>query len=325
MKPAFNYPLHFYAARDGESQDRLRSASGGIIPALGRYVLRHGGIVYGVRWNADFRAVMASATTEAEMDAFRGSKYVKAHISSEIYEDVVSQAATGRMVLFVGTPCQIAGLAARFESLPENLITVDLVCHGVSPESAFESELSHLRRWVRNFDDISFRRNDDNDFCLCFWREGKLIWARKSQAQAYFAAYLGNVNLSEACYKCPFARPERVGDLSVGDYIVGGTRNLSCLGVGTVKGKAFLEAVAAESETLCLEPRDYKERLTYAPALMEPAKPGKQRKTYLFLLKFLPAWLAVRLSLFGRLCSARLSLAVVSAKRRLGIKGRLFR
>lgn len=45
----------------------------------------------------------------------------------------------GKSVLFSGTPCQIAGLKQYLKKDYENLLTVDIICHGVPSKRFFQS------------------------------------------------------------------------------------------------------------------------------------------------------------------------------------------
>lgn len=60
-----------------------------------------------------------------------GSKYLQSRIE-ESYKDAESFLNSGREVLFVGTPCQIAGLRSYLRNKNySNLLAVDFICHGV--------------------------------------------------------------------------------------------------------------------------------------------------------------------------------------------------
>ena len=71
------------------------------------------------------------ATTKNERDEFRGSKYVQSDMTG-IFQSVKEDLKNGLFVLFSGTPCQTAGLKAYIgPRLRDNLLLVDIICHGV--------------------------------------------------------------------------------------------------------------------------------------------------------------------------------------------------
>ena len=88
------------------------------------------------------------------------------------------------------------------------------------------------------------------------------------------------VTLRECCYSCPYARPERVSDITIGDFIGLGwhipfkytTVNVSSVLINTKKGETFYKQVSNYSPKLQNIERDYKERLEYKPSLVEPFK-----------------------------------------------------
>lgn len=50
----------------------------------------------------------------------------------------------GKNVLFTGTPCQVDGLYRYLRRNYDNLLTLDLVCHGVPSNTLFHSYLLKL-------------------------------------------------------------------------------------------------------------------------------------------------------------------------------------
>ena len=124
------------------ASDEVRkvSSSGGFVPVLSAYVIEHGGIVYGAAWNNQNWSVYHTKITKLEeLEKIRGSKYLQSDIGL-IFRDVKFNLKNNKLILFVGTPCQIAGLYAFLGdklSKSEYLLTVDLVCHGVPSYSVF--------------------------------------------------------------------------------------------------------------------------------------------------------------------------------------------
>ena len=69
-----------------------------------------------------------------------GSKYVQSRIG-ETYREAVACLKAGRDVMFVGTPCQIAGLRSYLRKDYEGLLAVDILCHGVPSPAVWRSYL----------------------------------------------------------------------------------------------------------------------------------------------------------------------------------------
>ena len=248
----------WYAASYGG--DSSRSASAGAFYALALAVLESGGVVFGAAYEDEadgLRVRHVMAEDERALDALRGSKYVQSD-AGRCFPEVARQLALGREVLFSGTPCQVAGLRGYLGRGWSNLVTVDLVCHGVPPEAM-------LRGYLRSLEDArgsrvvdarfrSKRNGWDGPYLLeVSYANGRqdFIPADKS---CYYDLFLGLRTLRDSCHSCPFAGPLRPGDISVGDFWGVGanrpdvladgrfdtTRGVSCLLVNSERGRRAL-------------------------------------------------------------------------------------
>lgn len=123
-------PTAVYAAKNPDERIRMESSSGGVFTLLAERTIRAGGVVFGARFDEAWEVVHDSTETIEGLAAFRGSKYVQSRIGTSFAraEEFLKQ---GRQVLFTGTPCQIAGLNRFLRRSYDNLLTVDVVCHGV--------------------------------------------------------------------------------------------------------------------------------------------------------------------------------------------------
>ena len=129
-----------------KDQDVLReSSSGGVFSALANAVLDRGGVVFGAAWTEDLALKHIAVENKADLQKLRGSKYAQSSTGTT-FRDVKKILAEGRTVLYSGTPCQIAGLKAYLGTDPENLLTADLVCHGVPSQRMLRDDLQHVSR-----------------------------------------------------------------------------------------------------------------------------------------------------------------------------------
>ena len=84
--------------------------------------------------------------TSEDMEKIRLSKYFQAN-AGLIYKQVKALLLSGRKVLFSGTSCQVAALYAVLGKRKfENLITVDIVCHGVPSQKVYEKYVREVER-----------------------------------------------------------------------------------------------------------------------------------------------------------------------------------
>ena len=134
-------PLEVFAAKNPNEEIRYESSSGGIFTLLAEQTINAGGVVFGVKWNEHFEAVHAYTETKEGLAAFRGSKYVQSQVG-ETFRQVEQFLKQGRHVLYSGTPCQITSLKLYLRKEYENLLTVDIICHGAPSPGVFRWYLS---------------------------------------------------------------------------------------------------------------------------------------------------------------------------------------
>ena len=136
-------PLNVYAAKNMDEEIRRQSSSGGIFSLLAEHVIQEGGVVFGARFNDTWDVVHDYTETVEGLAVFRGSKYVQS-VTGETYIQAKKFLKDGRKVLYSGTPCQIAGLKAFLQGDHNNLLTVDLVCHGVPSPLVWKKYLDEI-------------------------------------------------------------------------------------------------------------------------------------------------------------------------------------
>ena len=313
-KPTYRQPIKALAACASDADEQLTSTSGGIASVLGRHILKNGGVVYGCTgkdWN---NIQHIRIDKESDIELLKGSKYVQSKINfvfKEIREDLVK----GNQVVFIGTPCQVAGLLSFIPvKLQDQLLTVDFVCHGVPNQKM-------LSEWLCRLLD----RNKDTDSDLAFrikqWRKSpispfKIVNGRtlykasleKKYRTRYGLFILGNKGVKlnhpfpkddyivgfltgllyrDSCYQCHYAKAERVSDITLGDFhfdkykdnkVKGENRLLSKVIVNTEKGHTILNTVSADIN--CVE-INYESLLKNKSQLSQPMSCPQQREKFL--------------------------------------------
>lgn len=195
------------------------SSSGGVFSLLAEEVLRKGGVVYGSRWSRGKGAAHTRAASLRELPALRRSKYVHSD-TVRIFETVRDDLAAGAEMLFVGTPCQVAALKAFLVRDPENLTTVDLVCHGVPSSAFFEEYL----RWFEECAGKPLVEYNSRDKGAAGW---SCLGSFRAEAgptsvlpvdDPYVLTFNQNASFRQCCYACPYAGARRAGDITLGDF-----------------------------------------------------------------------------------------------------------
>jgi len=243
----------FYGAYNNDKNINRDSSSGGIFWLLVQYVISNEGIVYGVALQENFRVVHSRAETLENCVPFRKSKYLQSD-TTNIYKQAKKDLDNGRMVLFSGSPCQIAGLYSYLQKDYNNLISCDVVCHGVPSRAVFNKYIDELNHKMH-----------DTAVSIC-WRDKRFGWnpnrisiqfksgreiITTSLENQYQKGFLSNLYLRPSCYKCPFAKLPRIGDISLADFwryegsLQQGNENngLSIIIISTSKGKLIFDKI----------------------------------------------------------------------------------
>ena len=217
--PEKRLPGTVFAAWARDDSIRTSSSSGGVYSILGEYVLENGGMISGCRFDEDMVLKHELCDQPGGTIRFRGSKYVQC-FTDGVYRKIKQELIEGKTVLFTGTPCQVAGLLTFLGRNYEKLITCDLVCHGVPSQKIFKSYLErHHLSPNPDHSVIAFRDLKGwGDFYIRISEQNGLQWKSDDTTNEFIRAFLSGYNYNEACYECPYARMERVGDLTLADF-----------------------------------------------------------------------------------------------------------
>lgn len=215
-------PISTYVAINKDKDVLSSSASGGIFGALAFLMLEKNGVVFGCAYNGDMEPEHICVDNLLDIKKIQGSKYVQSNIN-DTYTAAKKYLKDNRWVLFTGTPCQIAGLKSYLGKGYENLITADLICHGV-PSSKFFKDYIRYLEYKLNGRIIDFKFRDKS---RGWGHMAKAIYEKNGGvrekliipfASYYFKYFLKSDICRESCYECKYACGSREGDFTMGDY-----------------------------------------------------------------------------------------------------------
>lgn len=290
-QPEFNGEPQMYAMQLKDTQALNRSQSGGGYWAIAKPLLDDGGVVYGVGFDENLRVVYKRADTPEKAQEFHGSKYVQADatgILSQVKEDLKS----GRKVLFTGTACHISGLYKYLGKEYENLLTCDLICHGVPTPRLLKKYIDYIEKRenqkVKNF--YFGYYNADEGYGWNDPRRETIVFDNKSfQENKYINMFSSNWCLRPYCHTCPYTKPERVADFTLGDCWGAETftksfdysRGVSVVFFNNEKAKAYFEKI---KEDIIFEMVDVENVKKFQHNLRLPSIPNKRREKIIKLL-----------------------------------------
>lgn len=209
-----------YACINKDDKIRNASSSGGIFYILCEYVIEKKGVVFGAAFDKEFNVKHTYAETIQECNKFRGSKYVQSKIG-ETYKLARKFLDNKRVVLFSGTQCQIKGLKTYLGKQYENLITIDIVCHGVPSQKVLNLyNNSLIKKYKSNIKSISFRdkRRGWKEFSYVAEFENGKVYSKNMKEDTYMQGFLQNLYLRPSCYRCKAKNFTSGSDISLADY-----------------------------------------------------------------------------------------------------------
>lgn len=205
---------------------RYDSSSGGVFSILANAILEQEGIVYGCALNDRLQAVHIGIERKEELWKLRGSKYIQSEIG-DAYKEIREILDSGRKVMFVGTPCQVAGLDSfLLGKTYDNLYKVDFICHGVPSPKIFEAYIENLENKY-NSNIISFRfRNKDNGWNASIQLGTEIKFANGLKIRKYPAykdsfmnGFSDDLYLRPSCYNCVFkGLQKKYTDFTIADF-----------------------------------------------------------------------------------------------------------
>ena len=287
-RPEKLQPKEVLAVKNRNDEERMDSSSGGVFVALARETISRGGVVFGAVFDGKWEVRHACAETLEDVRPMMGSKYVQSRVGDS-YRQVERYLKEGREVLFVGSPCQVAGLHAYLRKDYPNLLSVDLLCHGVPSPGVWRRYLDETfysaRRAVAGkntvlscslnsmpvITGIEFRDKEMNGWKkFSFVVRGKsalgadknsVLLSAKHYENAFMRGFLSDIYLRPSCYHCRCKNGVSHSDLTIADYWgvnhlmpdFDDDKGVGLVLVNTEKGKSAFERLDMEVRPSTLE------------------------------------------------------------------------
>lgn len=199
---------------------RTSSSSGGVFQTLAKYVINHNGVVVGASFDENKEVKHIIVNNIGDLNKIIGTKYVQSEIGMILLE-VKKQLQNNKLVLFSGTSCQIAGLKKYLKEDYDNLITIDLICHGVPSPVVFKKYLIDIsNNNIQSIKKIEFRKKDTLNHKHMFiveFKDGTTIEEIYNE-NIYIKGFLNNLYLRPSCFNCHFKGENRCSDITLGDF-----------------------------------------------------------------------------------------------------------
>ena len=214
----FHDMIEVYAITMKDNHIKRKSSSGGAFYWIASYFIEKGGVVYGAAFDPKKRRVEhIRIDSKNQLWRLQSSKYVQSYIGNT-YSLAKKDLSVGKLVLFSGTPCQIAGVYSYLGHPYSNIYTCDILCYGVPSPYVFGKYLDEI---AGDKQIITLNMRDKTDGWAAYSMKISMDaqeYFKGKYEDLYHLGFQSHIFYRESCYSCEFRRRERVGDFTLGDF-----------------------------------------------------------------------------------------------------------
>lgn len=213
VQPKSSIPMA-YAARHKDIEQVKTSRSGASFIALSSYIIKEGGVVYGVGYDENYRVVHKRAVSLTDLQEFKGSKYSQSDMRG-IMEQVLADLRHNRKVCFSGTPCQVSAVSLFIPiKYHLNLYLIDIVCHSVASPAIWQDHIKYVeKRFGGKVENVNFR-----DKQLFGWKDHRESYVIKGKKRIFRHSYYHPIHYRPSCSNCKFTNLNRPSDITIADF-----------------------------------------------------------------------------------------------------------
>lgn len=200
---------------------RRLSTSGGAFSAIAEVAYKNGyAFFYGATYDGN-SVVKHKGVTYDTIAELRGTKYLQSEMG-RCYAEIKKILSNGNSVMFVGTPCQVAGLQSYVGEIRSNLLTISLVCHGVASPRVFEKYCLEMKskqhgevERVVFRDKFELHHQKVTSGTTIVFKDG---YKASGVMNPYTTAFGLGLMHRPSCFACPYTTIYRDSDLTIGDF-----------------------------------------------------------------------------------------------------------
>ena len=207
-----------YACYAKREEEHLSSSSGGFFAVLAKEILQENGVICGAVFDDSVKVKHIVTDNALDLEKIKKTKYVQSTIG-QAYSQIKEILQTKRKVLFSGTPCQVAGLKLYLGQDYDNLVCVDLICHGVPSPEVFARYILE-KGGEHKVTAMSFRNKHPGkrSRTLDYWLDNGEKISESYEESPYIKGFIQNLYVRPSCFQCKYIGIERCSDITIGDF-----------------------------------------------------------------------------------------------------------
>lgn len=277
-----NEPKQFLAAKNKDKEIQYQSTSGGVFSLISQQVIKEGGIVFGAIFDDKWEVRHDYIEKEQDLNLLRGSKYIQSR-TEDSFNKVEKFLNQGILVLYSGTPCQISGLRNYLRKEYGNLLTIDIVCHGVPSPKVWRKYLVEVSKKDR-IKSVAFRDKTSG------WGRSSVVIDMENNklsevmyVNTFVRGFLKNLYLRPSCYDCKFKSFNSGSDITLADYWgiekfykeFYDRNGVGLVMVNTDRGKQYLDLTKIDYIETTLS-----QAIAYNSAIVTSVRPHRKREYF---------------------------------------------
>lgn len=253
-----NFSIKIFAAYVKDKAIRMKSTSGGMFYPIAEYVINNGGCVFGAAFNRNHEVIHICAESMSEVERCMKSKYVQSNIG-DCYAEAAKRSQS-QMVLFTGTPCQIAAFS-RYPGVKwKNVFRMDVICHGVPSPQLWRKYVKEIQDKYGNIIHIAMRCKERygnaQSETVIYLNNGE-TYREIPDKDCYLKAFTKGYSLRDRCYHCHYKGTNHLSDITVSDFYsinkyiedADAFSGVSRVIINTDKGNRLIKTVKNKIET----------------------------------------------------------------------------
>lgn len=200
------------------------TTSGGVAYLLARTLYKQGykcvGVIYDIQNDS---AKHICATTEQDIELFKGSKYIQS-MTYPAFKQMLDKREKGQKFALFGTPCQIYTVDKflRRTNRRSDFLLVDIYCHGCPSLKIWQKYIQEIKMNLgkTKFDGVDFRSKMKGwgNFCVVIVLDGLRVFVSNKKKDEFYQLFFSNLMLNEACQDCALRSSLEYTDIRLGDF-----------------------------------------------------------------------------------------------------------
>ena len=213
-----------YSYITSDEQQLLSASSGGAFgDIVNSFFEDKKTFIYGCTFDENNKVIHLGVDNLNDIEQFKKSKYVQSNMLN-VYKEIKKKLMDGYKVLFSGTPCQVTALKSFLLKDYDNLLCVDIICHGVPSQKIFDYYLkTEERKNNSKIKKINFREKKLEDNGLYSSKNIKLVFENGTSkilspnTSSFLKGFSERLFYRPSCSKCKFASINRISDITIAD------------------------------------------------------------------------------------------------------------